>query len=338
MAEANSLPLRILTYAIALFWGAVIFGNSIYLMVKTGPTKFFSKKKRTTRPLCLDEGSLGTHSFVRLKNIRMHYVVSGPESRPLMLFIHGFPEFWYSWRHQIRAFNKDYRCVAIDMRGYGETEKPKGMENYTVDLLAEDIKEIVDALGYEKCTVVAHDWGGIVAQVFTMLYPKMVQRLVICNVPHPAAMRKYLRSSIKQFLMSWYVTFFQLPWFPEFFLGTTDYAFLKEALKDAATEDDIEAYKWSIAQPGGLTGPINYYRASLQYKPLDLPRTPITVPTLYVWGEKDKFLSKEMASMSAAYYKDFTLNFIEHAGHFVQMEVGDETNECISNFLQRKKF
>jgi len=337
MAELAPLPTRIVVFSLALFWGLVSIGGILVTMVKNGPIKYFQKKKRDTRPACLDDPSLGTHQFLRLKKIRMHFVASGPEGKPLMLFIHGFPEFWYSWRHQIRAFNKDYRCVAVDMRGYGETEKPKGVENYIVESMIEDFKELIEALGYEKCTLVAHDWGGSIAQTFTHSYPEMVQRLVLCNIPHPNALFKYMRSNFKQLLMSWYMFFFQLPWLPELQISSYDYKFAKQLFGKCGSSEDIEAYKWSLQLPGGLTSPINYYRAVMQYKRKAMPKTQIACPTLMVWGTQDTALAKETAGMSATYYADFTLKYIESAGHWVQMEAPDETNALIKEFLARKK-
>ena len=158
--------------------------------------------------------------------VRLHAVevAGGAEqgARPLMLFLHGFPEFWYSWRHQLRAFADDYYVVAPDMRGYNQSDKPRGRRAYRLDVLVEDVRALIEDLGYERCVLVGHDWGGAVAWQFAYTYPEMLERLVVMNLPHPVRFYEGL-STLAQLRRSWYILFFQLPWLPEKVLSRRDF-------------------------------------------------------------------------------------------------------------------
>ncbi|XP_052796397.1 epoxide hydrolase 4-like [Mya arenaria] len=326
---------------IGLFFACLI-SFSIFVQFVKGPIKFIKLnvlklKKRNVMPPCLNDPSLGNHDFVHLEDIRLHYVASGDEGKPLMLFLHGFPEFWYSWRFQIREFRKDYRVVAVDMRGYGDSDKPKGKDNYTVQKLAGDIKQLIPALGYEKCFLVAHDWGGIVAWNFASNYPELVEKLVVCNCPHPAIFAKYMRSNFAQFKKSWYMMFFQIPVLPEFLLGMNDCSSFEALLgkwmpNNKPSSDDIDAYKYTFSPRESRTGPINYYRAALsnevQYK------KKISAPTLVIWGDPDKALDTEMAELSGEYVKNMKVKVIKNSSHFVITDRPKETNAAIRQFIE----
>uniref|UniRef100_A0A674ISU8 Epoxide hydrolase 4 n=1 Tax=Terrapene triunguis TaxID=2587831 RepID=A0A674ISU8_9SAUR len=152
------------------------------------PGKTFQRIIRENPPACLSDPSLGTHCYVRIKDsgLRFHYVAAGERGKPLMLLLHGFPEFWYSWRHQLREFKSEYRVVALDLRGYGETDAPSHQENYKLDCLITDIKDILESLGYNKCMLIGHDWGGMIAWLVAICYPEMVTKLIVVNFPHPS--------------------------------------------------------------------------------------------------------------------------------------------------------
>ncbi|XP_027882615.1 epoxide hydrolase 4 isoform X1 [Xiphophorus couchianus] len=152
------------------------------------PTTTFQWGIRETPPACLNDTSLGTHCYVRIKEsgLRFHYVAAGERGKPLMLFLHGFPEFWFSWRYQLREFKSEFRVVAVDMRGYGESDLPLSTENYQLDHLVTDVKDIVEYLGYNRCCLVGHDWGGSIAWLFAIHYPEMVTKLIVLNCPHPS--------------------------------------------------------------------------------------------------------------------------------------------------------
>ncbi|KAJ8303994.1 hypothetical protein KUTeg_017577 [Tegillarca granosa] len=166
------------------------------------PIEFINslKKKRTEIPKCLYDPSLGTHGFILLEEVKLHYVANGKEGKPLMLLLHGYPEFWYSWKYQLKEFSKDYRVVAIDMRGFGESDKPSGVSNYKIETVANDVKQLIPALGYSQCTLVGHDMGALVAWMFVTEHPQMVKEMIIMNVPYPTAAAKYMRTIVLNFM------------------------------------------------------------------------------------------------------------------------------------------
>jgi pimeloyl-ACP methyl ester carboxylesterase len=169
-----------------------------------------------------------------------------------MIFLHGFPEFWYSWRKQLTVFSKTHWVVAVDMRGYGDSDKPSGVSSYTTEILSKDVHDMVRALGRDNCILVAHDWGGVVAWHVAMYYPEIVQKLVILNGPHPTAFTKLLRSSIRQMLKSWYVYVFQVPYLPELFFMVDDLEILRESFEGRISEEELEAYKYNWSKQGNL--------------------------------------------------------------------------------------
>jgi pimeloyl-ACP methyl ester carboxylesterase len=275
------------------------------------------------------------HDYVTTNGVRLHYVTQG--EGPLMLMLHGFPEFWYSWRHQIPEFAKNYKVVAIDMRGYNDSDKPAEKSAYVMSEFIKDVKGVIEALGYDKCVLVAHDWGGAVAWAFVYAHPEMVERLIMMNLPHPALFAKGIRKP-RQLLRSWYVFFFQLPKLPEWFLSRNDYKAIGDAFsgmainKGAFTKADIEAFKDAAARPGALTAMVNYYRNALRgarnqdFGVLD-------VPTLMIWGERDSALGKELTYGTEDYVRDFRIKYIPNCSHWVQQEQPELVNQYMHEFL-----
>lgn len=331
---------------LACVYGLIVSGKVLLDIVKTRGEAMRSKK-RTKPPSCLEDPSLGTHGYAHLENIRMHFVSNGDEDKPLMLLVHGFPEFWYSWRYQLREFKDKYRVVAVDLRGYGESDKPSGMGNYAVPVLVNDLKQIVTSLGYNKCVLVGHDWGGALAWYFANSCPDLVSKLIIMNCPNGFAFEKHLQTSFTQFKMSWYMMFFQLPWLPELFFRLNDFGALDRMMKEGKmgvnseflTAEDLEAYKYTFAR-GGFTCPINYYRYSLSLEGLSrgVGRKKgdwnIRMPTLIIWGDKDSALEKSLAQMSAEVCtNEVEIKYIEGASHWVQMDRPDLVNTYMRKFL-----
>ncbi len=275
--------------------------------------------------------------FKEVNGIKLHYVENG--SGPLVILLHGFPEFWYGWRNQIPVLSKQYRVVAPDMRGYNLSDKPSKVSDYKIDLLASDIAELIKTLGEEKAIVVGHDWGAAVAWAVAALHPNRVKKLGILNVPHPAEMKKALMgSNWSQIKKSWYIFFFQLPALPEKMVGNKDFfprTFQRMCTNpNAVSATDIEEYRKAFAQPGALTAAINYYRATfrgLSSQP-QLPK--IQAPVLMLWGEKDTALGKELTYNTAAYCTQPPTIFYEpNAGHFIQHDNPDWVNEKLLAFF-----
>ena len=280
-------------------------------------------------------------SYLSANGIRLHYVSQG--NGPLMLFLHGFPEFWYSWRHQIETFCSDYKAVALDMRGYNKSDKPPEKSAYVVSELTKDVAETIQALGYEKCILVGHDWGGAIAWNFAYAYPEMIERLIVLNIPHPAKFAEGLRTP-RQLLRSWYIAFFQLPVLPELLLKANNYAAIRSIFREqvvnpnALTESNLEKLVAAAAQPGALTSMLDYYRnlsgaKGLLNKQWDVLR----VPTLMIWGENDLALGKELTYGTQQYVSDLTIRYIPHCSHWVQQEQPNAVNRLMKDWLQDSK-
>jgi pimeloyl-ACP methyl ester carboxylesterase len=279
------------------------------------------------------------HDRLFTNGISLHYVIEG--DGPLMLLLHGFPEFWYSWRHQIPAFSDRYKVVALDLRGYNDSDKPEGVKAYRMPELVADIHGAITALGYQRCILVGHDWGGAIAWSFVNSYPDQVEQLIVLNLPHPAKFMEGLKTP-QQLLRSWYIGFFQLPILPELLLQAGNCQLIATMLQQTSvdettfTEADLKAYKEAAAKPGALTAMINYYRNIFEF--VDGPSTwqPLTLPTLMIWGEEDVALGKELTYGTEAYVKNLTLKYIPNCSHWVQQEKPQQVNQYINEFLPQQ--
>ncbi len=279
------------------------------------------------------------HSYIETNGIRLHVVQAGPKSGVPVVLLHGFPEFWYGWRHQIPALvEAGCRVIVPDQRGYDLSDKPKGVKNYEVYTLVEDIIGLINALGYEKVNLVGHDWGAVVAWVLANKYPERLHRLSIMNAPHPAVIRRFLQRDLEQIRRSWYVFFFQLPWLPEAGMKRDNWRGAVSALRGSGkihtfTNEDIEKYKEAWSQPDAMTAMINWYRAVIRYQPA-MPKDPlIKVPTLMMWGMKDFALSHRMARPSMDYVDEGNLIFFPEATHWVQHDAAEEVNHYLIDFI-----
>ncbi|BAZ12742.1 alpha/beta hydrolase fold protein [Calothrix sp. NIES-4071] len=276
------------------------------------------------------------HEYIITNGVRLHYVTQG--DGPLMVMLHGFPEFWYSWRHQIPEFAQYYKVVALDLRGYNDSDKPSSQSAYTMDELVKDVEGVIKGLGYSKCVLVGHDWGGIIGWNFAYKHPSMLDKLIILNLPHPAKFAEGFRTP-QQLLRSSYIFFFQIPVLPELLIQSNDYQALETAFKgmavdkSAITQADIEAYKDAFAKRGALTAAINYYRNALQPKFFTQSYRVLEVPTLMIWGEKDTALGKELTYGTEAYVRDFQIKYIPNCSHWVQQEQPQLVNQYMRDFL-----
>ena len=279
------------------------------------------------------------HSYIETNGIKLHVVQAGPQSGIPVVLLHGFPEFWYGWRNQIPALvEAGCRVIVPDQRGYNLSDKPKGVKNYDVYTLVEDIVGLIDALGYEKVNLVGHDWGAVVSWVLANKYPERLHRLSIMNVPHPAVMKRFLMRDFEQMRRSWYIFFFQLPWIPEEGMKQNNWRNAVRALRGSGkvhtfTNEDIEKYKEAWSQPGAMTSMINWYRAIVRHQPA-MPKDPrVKVPTLMMWGMKDFALSHRMARPSMDYVDDGNLILFPEATHWVQHDAAEEVNHYLIDFI-----
>ncbi|HAF13332.1 MAG TPA: epoxide hydrolase [Blastocatellia bacterium] len=296
-----------------------------------------------------------SHHYADVNGIRLHYAESGSGDN-LVILLHGFPEFWYSWRHQLTALGKTHRVVALDMRGYNLSDKPARVEDYRIEVLVEDVVGLIKNFGARKAAIVGHDWGAGVAWAVAQKYPERVSRLAVMQVPPAAAWRANL--TLRQLLRSWYMFFFQLPRIPEWAISRKDFAGLDQVFKERVTrtgsftDADIEIYKQALRQPGALSAAVNYYRANLfrlmrgshtggistTVSPSGetAPRrdSRIRVPTLFIFGEQDFAILPETVRGIAKYldapYREVR---IADSGHWVQNEAVAEVNEALIDFL-----
>ncbi|MGA7936280.1 MAG: alpha/beta hydrolase [Kovacikia sp.] len=278
------------------------------------------------------------HRYLLTNRVKLHYVTQG--AGPLMLLLHGFPEFWYSWRHQIPEFARDYKVVALDLRGYNDSDKPEPRSAYMMANFLEDVKGVIEGLGYDRCVLVGHDWGGMIAWNFAYAYPTWVTQLMVLNIPHPGKFAAGLRTP-QQLFRSWYIFFFQLPVLPELLLQLNDYQALEQMLrgmainKSAFTEADIEAYKNAFAKPGALTAALNYYRNLFQPGGMNGRSWGVLeVPTLMIWGEDDIPLGKELTYGTEKYVQNFRIRYIPDCSHWVQQEQPQLVNQYMREFLE----
>ena len=273
-------------------------------------------------------------STVREVNgVDLHVVAAGDREDPLVVLLHGFPEFWYGWRDHVPGLvEAGYRVLVPDQRGYNRSDKPDGVGAYAVENLSGDIGALIESAGRESAHVVGHDWGAAVAWDLALRHPESVDRLGIINVPHPSVFEATLKSSLRQMRKSWYMFFFQLHRIPEWVQRRGDFERLVEGLETAEagtfTEEDIEHYRAAWRREGALTGMLNWYRALFRAGE-DPPRERVEAPTLVVWGEGDQFLLPEMAPKSVEYCADGRLERFPEASHWVQHERREQVVELL---------
>jgi epoxide hydrolase 4 len=287
------------------------------------------------------------HEYAEVNGVRLHYARAG--RGPLMIFLHGFPEFWYEWKQQLAEFSRDHTAVAPDLRGYNLSSKPDELSAYQIPQLVEDVRalsaQLLASTGGSTFTLVAHDWGGVVAWVFAAQHPEMLERLVIVNAPHPTIFSRELRENPAQQKASEYMLMFRSAE-AEALLSENDYDWLKRAVlgRNPSPEDE-DAYLEAWSQPGALTGGLNYYRAAAIGPPpagaaaADAPRAPalpsivVRVPTLVIWGEKDTALLTGNLNGLEQVVPKLTVRRIPDGTHWVVREKAADVNKYIREFL-----
>jgi pimeloyl-ACP methyl ester carboxylesterase len=284
------------------------------------------------------------HQFIETNNIRLHCVTQGQGE--LVILLHGFPEFWYSWRHQIPALARHFKVVVPDLRGYNYSDKPQ--TGYDLDTLSADIQGLIESLGYVRAHIVGHDWGGAIAWHLAQKFPQMLDRLAVLNAPHPQRFLQELGSNLDQLRRSWYVLAFQIPGLPEWLIRQNLANFVKDVFrgqavrKGAFTAEDNLIYQEALEKPGVLAAAINYYRQLLA--PQNWLHTwgrqpaPVTVPTLILWSEEDAFLSQKLIEgMERLITAPFKLKLVPHCGHWMQQEVPQVVNRELLDFFRPSK-
>jgi epoxide hydrolase 4 len=279
------------------------------------------------------------HQYLAVNGVNLHLIEAGDPDGPLIILLHGFPEFWYGWRRQIPFLAEQGFCVwAPDQRGYNLSDKPREIAAYSLDVLAADVAGLIQASGRKQAIIVGHDWGAMAAWWTAVCYPQMVSCLNILNAPHPVAMSaRSLRQNWRQALKSWYIFYFQLPILPELTLSLGNGRALAEALqrssrRGAFSEADLGEYREAWSRPRAVSGMLNWYRAALRHRPSRRDSIRVTAPTQIIWGARDAFLGADLAAKSLEFCDDGRLTFIEQATHWVQHEEAERVNRLLLQF------
>jgi pimeloyl-ACP methyl ester carboxylesterase len=276
--------------------------------------------------------------YITTNGIRLHTAMAGPADGEPVLLLHGFPDAWFGWEAQIGPLaDSGFRVIVTDQRGYNFSDKPKGVASYQMDILVEDILGLADTLGYDCFHLAGHDFGAMVSWNLAMRYPERLKRLAIANVPHPKVMKQFLRLHPKQMLKSWYAFFFQIPGLPEWAVRQKNWQFLISAMPADFTEEERNRYRQAWAQPGAMTGMINWYRATLRSMGRSKVSSIITVPTLILWGRQDPHLSYEMAPLSVDLCEKGRLVTFEDATHWVLHDKPKEISRLLSEHFSKKE-
>ncbi|KAK7083719.1 hypothetical protein SK128_020834 [Halocaridina rubra] len=339
MSFLKTRILGMLAWALALLYGTFVM---LYLTCQYVRGKITTSITRDVPPPCLHDPLLGRHKFFRLKqNMKLHYVESGNHENPLVILIHGSPDFWFTWRKQIPALSTDYWVVALDLRGCGDSEGPYFRTQYTTAELASDVAELIRLLVAKPAHLVCAGAGGQVGWHMAYHYPHLISKLVLIHSPHPYIIRHHFHQAWSHYLKAWYLIFLKLPLLPEVAAHANDSGVIDKYLKKlvktkAVDEEDVEAYKFAFSRKEDWTGTFHILR-SLDLKPLDstepLPDV-ITKPTLLIMGDEDTLMPLETAYRSAEYVERITIKPVQGPGYLCHVSDAQQVNTILGNFLR----
>ena len=275
--------------------------------------------------------------YADLSEMRLHYVEAG--DGPLVVLLHGFPEFWYGWRLQIKALaDAGFRVVAPDMRGYNLSSRPEGVGDYAIEKLADDVRDLVHERGAQSALLAGHDWGGSVAWATAMTHPEVVDRLAVLNAAHPRKLSQGLHHP-SQLRKSWYIFFFALPDLPDAIVHANNWHFFRHFLHDARpayTAEEMGRYIEAWSQPGAASGMINYYRSSVRTpaKKAEAAIHPIKAPTLVIWGQRDGYLGQELAEPEHDDVPNLErVERLPDASHWVHHDEAERVTQLLISFF-----
>ncbi len=276
--------------------------------------------------------------YAEIGDVRLHYVEAG--EGPLVVLLHGFPEFWYGWRQQIEPLAAaGFRVVAPDMRGYNLSSRPDGVAAYDIGPLTDDIAGLIRERGAGSALLAGHDWGGSVAWALAMNHPEVVDRLAILNAAHPRKLSQGLHHPA-QLRRSWYFFFFfDLPDLPETVVHANNWHFFRHFLRDACpalTPEQTDRYIQAWSQPGAATGMINYYRSSVRQsqKKAEAALRPILAPTLVIWGERDRYLGPDLAEPDHGDVPNLDrVERLPDASHWVHHDEAERVTQLLTDFF-----
>jgi pimeloyl-ACP methyl ester carboxylesterase len=276
-------------------------------------------------PLAAQE--LGKEGYVDSNGVKIHYVTQG--EGPLIVMLHGFPDYWYTWRDQIPVLSKYFQVVAIDLRGYNKSSQPEGVENYTVDKLVGDVEAVVKHFKRDKAVIVGHDWGGLIAWTFAMTRPDMTDRLIVLNLPHPKGLMRELANNPQQQKNSAYARAFQQP---DAHKKVTPEALALWVKEPEARKHYVDAFKRS-----SMEGMLNFYKANYPREPYkdDREFPKVKCPVLMIHGLDDIYLLPGALNDTWKWLeKDLTLVTVPKAGHFVHRDATAIVNKSMLRWLR----
>ncbi|XP_066591187.1 epoxide hydrolase 4-like [Prorops nasuta] len=325
---------------VKLHFLSFIYG--LYLIIKRGfkwawdPKKFFVLHERDKPPLCLVDNNLGTHSYVKIKGVKFHYVEAGDKSKPLLLLLHGFPDCWLTWREQITVLSDHYRVIALDLKGFGDSDKPSNKRAYKIEILIDELQQFVLTFGVQKCSIIGHDLGGLLGWYMIALHANMISKFIAISSPHPNLYWNGL-SNEAIFDGKW-LHFSRLPFLPEIDALKEDLSIINDtfrhlSINPSSNENDyVEAYKYAFSRKEDWTGPINYFR-NLPFTRLNTDCEQFYTRTLLIIGNLDPSVTIESIVQSSEYVEKFSVKVIKGARHFPHQEKPDIVNEALIKFL-----
>ena len=273
--------------------------------------------------------------FLEVNGIKLHTASSGPQDGEPVILLHGFPDAWFGWEYQISFLaSAGYRVIIPDQRGYNLSDKPRGSSNYRMELLVNDLVGLADELNLGRFSLAGHDFGGMVAWWTAIYFPERIKRMIIANAPHPKVMREVLKRDFGQLRKSWYTFFFRIPRIPEWFVRSRNWKMLTSVMAKNLTEDQLNRYRESWAQPNAIGSMINWYRAFGKKFNKKASSLEVSIPTLILWGKKDPYLSYKMAPLSEKMCLEGQLETFEEASHWVHQDDSDRFNQSMISFLR----
>nr|XP_045601510.1 epoxide hydrolase 4-like isoform X1 [Procambarus clarkii] len=328
----------VLEWVLAVVYGVVVVGKLAWAWCRGALNQC---QDRDVPPPCLHNPALGRHKFVKLQRLKLHYVEAGSPENPLVVMIHGAPDFWFTWRRQIPSISNAYWVVAVDMRGCGDSDTPHLRTHYTTSLLADDIASLIRILGRKSAHLVCAGVGGQVGWYMCYNYPQLVSKMVLIHSPHPYVIRQHVNSLWMNYYKAWYLLFVRLPLLPEIAASVNDVCLVDQLLgplvrTKAITEDEVEAYKFTFSRRKDWTGSMHHLRQ------LDLTRLRddeplpdvITKPTLLIMGDADPLLPLDTAYRSAEYVERITIKPVPGSGYLSHVSRAPQVNEVVTEFLR----
>ncbi|XP_014282132.1 epoxide hydrolase 4 [Halyomorpha halys] len=317
----------------SLFWG-------FWSLLKFSFKKLFTSSEKEyavigNPPSCLTDSSLGHHSYIKIKGVKFHYVEAGIKEQPLVILLHGFPDFWITWRNQIPELSKHYRVVAVDLKGFGDSDKPESRSNYGIKRIIDEINELIVFLGYKKCTLIGHDLGGFIGWLMVHLHPEIVHKFVAISAPHPNLYWSSFSNS-SPFNVRW-LQFCQLPSLPEMETLDNDLTVINNVYghlnNTVENKSFLNAYKYAFSRKEDWTGAINYFRTLSLWR-VQAAEGSIDVSTLLIVGNQEPREFFECVIRSTDYIEKYTLKVVENASRYVHQEKPQEVNKILINFLR----